>query len=58
MSMMYLQIVVKTAEVYTYIGYNAISYIVILYVRRLSASQMKHVAHWCTHGHMYHFDGS
>ena len=33
----------KTAKVYTYVRYNAISYIVILYARRLTASQMNHV---------------
>ena len=40
---MCLQKVVKTAKVYTYVKYNAISYIVILYARRLTASQMKQV---------------
>ena len=42
-SLMCLQKVVKTAKVYTYVKYNAISYIVILYARRLTASQMKQV---------------
>ena len=37
---MCLQKVVKTAKVYTY---SAINYTVILYIRRLTASRMKHV---------------
>ena len=39
-ALMCLQKVVKTAKVYTY---SAINYTVILYVRRLTASWMKHV---------------
>ena len=40
---MYLQKVVKTAKVYMYVRYNAISYTIVLYARRLTVSQMKHV---------------